>query len=364
MILELINAFGFIFLAEMGDKTQILAMAFASKYSYRKVLLGVFLGSLLNHGLAIVLGTYLTHLIPFETIRFISAMAFTVFGIWSLKLDNEEDDLDKSRSKYGPVMTVATAFFIGELGDKTQLTAITLATRASYPLVVLIGTVMGMIVTSAMGVWVGSKLGKRIPEATVKVISSCVFIVFGLMGLKEFTPHYLMQNNIIAAFLVTLAVIILFMLSKIINSSNLQNTSIKRAADKLYLNTHKIQSSLVGICLCDKGNISCIDNSCTIGRLNELLKEAQEKEEFIIDEEWNIPLCNKKAINYNSLKESLLITIDTCIECPSHSDNCVGNQTRKTLETLYFGKSIDYKGDRQVYINDIKKLDPNFFKTH
>ncbi|MFK5884021.1 MAG: TMEM165/GDT1 family protein, partial [Candidatus Izemoplasma sp.] len=115
MITELLRAFIFIFIAEMGDKTQILAMAFATKYNIKKVLLGIFIGSLLNHGLAVLLGNSLTRIIDPSTLQIIAGFAFILFALWSLKMNDDEESV-KKKVKYGPVVTVSIAFFIGELG--------------------------------------------------------------------------------------------------------------------------------------------------------------------------------------------------------------------------------------------------------
>src|SRR5690625_3022346 len=97
MIYEMGRAALLIFLAELGDKTQILAMAFALQYSVRQVLAGVALGSFLNHGLAVIIGAYLAHIIPLASIRLGSAVLFLVFGLWTLRPEeNEESDTTKS----------------------------------------------------------------------------------------------------------------------------------------------------------------------------------------------------------------------------------------------------------------------------
>ncbi|MCC5911770.1 MAG: TMEM165/GDT1 family protein [Clostridiaceae bacterium] len=359
MTYELIQAFFFIIMAEMGDKTQMLAMAFATKYSLRKVLLGVLLGSALNHGLAAVLGSYLTYFIPISTIQLLAACAFIGFGIWSLKIDDEEEDGPSYR--FGPVLTVAAAFFMGEMGDKTQLTVITLSSQANYPLFILIGTVAGMIVTSALGVFVGSKLGRKIPEVGLKLISSFVFIMFGLVGLRETVPVEYTTLPMVTGFLVALIGIILWMLRNILNRPTLEDTPYKRAASELYLNTQRVQEALLKVYQENTACSGCDRNQCTMLCLNDRLAEAQRKEKFIIEREWDIPLCKDKLCDSTNVKESLIETINTCLECPAHEKNCVGNQTRKTLEKLYFGKSIPFNGNRQEYYAHIKKIDPQFW---
>lgn len=153
MIKELIRAFLLIFAAEMGDKTQIIAMTFATQYLVREVLMGVTLGVFLNHGIAILLGSFISKVMPMNVIQIIAGFLFIIFGINALKIDEDEDV--ESKKEISPIITVALAFFIGELGDKTQLTAMTLAAEANYPFFILIGTTLGMIATSSLGIlWV------------------------------------------------------------------------------------------------------------------------------------------------------------------------------------------------------------------
>ena len=138
--------------AEMGDKSQILAMTFATRYTIRQVMLGVFFGILLNHGIAVALGTSLSLIISLDIVRALAGVVFVIFALLTLaKMD--EDDLESTNNhRYGPVATVSMAVFISELGDKTQLATITLASSSQYPLFVLAGTVSGMVITSAIGI--------------------------------------------------------------------------------------------------------------------------------------------------------------------------------------------------------------------
>ena len=137
----------------MGDKTQILAMTFAFA-SCKKVLIGIGLGVFLNHGLAVILGSYLSRMIPISTLQMIAGAAFIGFAFWTLKPEKEGEE-NELRMQFGPVATVSLAFFLGELGDKTQLTAITMAADAKYPLMILAGTVSGMAATGALGIIIG-----------------------------------------------------------------------------------------------------------------------------------------------------------------------------------------------------------------
>ena len=196
MIKEYIKALFLILMAEMGDKTQILALAFATRYGVAQVLTGVFIGALLNHGLAVILGAYLSVLFPLEIIQIVAGFIFIAFALWTLKIeDNEEENVTTNKS---PIFTVALAFFIGELGDKTQLTAITLSADAKFPLAILFGTVSGMVIVSAMGIYVGCKICKKIPEVTIKMISAVIFLYFGVCKLYQSLPEkYLLSKNIL-----------------------------------------------------------------------------------------------------------------------------------------------------------------------
>lgn len=211
MIQELLKALMLIFVAEMGDKTQILAMAFATRFKVKKVLLGIGIGSLLNHGLAVLLGNMLTRIVPINTIQMIAGMAFVVFSLWTLKSDDYDDD-DEVKIKFGPTTTVAIAFFLGELGDKTQLTAVTLAVDANYPIMILMGTVAGMIVTGGIGIFIGKKLGDRIPEIAIKIIASSVFMIFGLQKLYTTVPKELLQPIYVIPFTIFLGAVMIMML--------------------------------------------------------------------------------------------------------------------------------------------------------
>ncbi|QXM06851.1 TMEM165/GDT1 family protein [Crassaminicella indica] len=211
MLQEFIRSLFLIFIAEMGDKTQILAMAFATRFKVYQVLLGVFIGSFLNHGIAVALGTYLSKLISINTIQIIAGFLFVGFALWTLKMDEEDEEENKGKN-YGPVLTVALAFFIGELGDKTQLTAITLSVDANFPIFVLLGTVSGMVFTSALGIFVGSKIGEKVSEFTMKWVAASIFMFFGIEKLYKTLPEeYLTTVNISIFFIVIIVSIYLLL---------------------------------------------------------------------------------------------------------------------------------------------------------
>ena len=122
----------FVTLAEMGDKTQLLAMAFATRFPAPTVLAAVFVATLLNHALAVAAGRLLTTVIPLDVISLTAALSFILFGLWTIRGDTLEGE-DQRHSSFGPFLTVAIAFFLAELGDKTQLATISLAVKYSDP---------------------------------------------------------------------------------------------------------------------------------------------------------------------------------------------------------------------------------------
>ena len=198
----------FVVLAEMGDKTQLLAMAFATKFAWQTVMWGVFAATVLNHLFAVVVGSYLTAFFPMQYIQLTAAASFIIFGLWTIrgdKLDGEDKDTKRS-----PFWTVAIAFFIAEMGDKTQLATIALAAQFNTVLPVWMGTTAGMMIADGIGIIIGIVLGKRIPERAVKWFAAIVFILFGLAGLYEFAPQeYVTATSITVTLALTLLAIYL-----------------------------------------------------------------------------------------------------------------------------------------------------------
>src|SRR5690606_32685181 len=120
------------------------------------------------------LGSSLSLIVSLDKVRIASGVLFVLFALLTLA-KADDDELESAESnRYGPVLTVAMAVFISELGDKTQLATITLAGGAQYPLLVLAGTVSGMVMTSAIGILIGSRMGERVPEFAMRVVSALV----------------------------------------------------------------------------------------------------------------------------------------------------------------------------------------------
>jgi len=174
---------GAVVLAEMGDKTQLLAMAFATKYRASKVMIGVLIATILNHALAVALGSYITRFESAQVwIQGLAALSFIFFGLWTIRGDKLEGEENRT-TKYGAIVTVAVAFFFAEMGDKTQLATIALAAKFSVdPVWVLLGTLTGMMIADAIGIFVGVVMCKNISGRKIKLVSAGAFILFGFIG--------------------------------------------------------------------------------------------------------------------------------------------------------------------------------------
>jgi Ca2+/H+ antiporter, TMEM165/GDT1 family len=179
-------------LAEMGDKTQLLAMAFASRFRWQTVMWGVFVATAANHLFAVLVGNYLTNIIPINYIKIAASASFIIFGLWTIRGDTLEGE-DK-RFSFSPFWTVAIAFFIAEMGDKTQLATVALAAEFNTIVPVWTGTTAGMLIADAIGIGAGIVLHKNIPEKKIKWFAALVFIAFGLWGLYEAVFNGVMQK--------------------------------------------------------------------------------------------------------------------------------------------------------------------------
>jgi Ca2+/H+ antiporter, TMEM165/GDT1 family len=174
-------SFLFIAIAEMGDKTQLIALSLATRYKPLKVILGIFLGTLVSFSLSAFLGDRIGLLIPLQYLRIIVGVSFIVFGFWTIKGENGRMDKEKNNGRFDPVLTVAVAFFLAEIGDKTQLATVSLAAKYHSFFGVWLGSVSGMVVADGLAIIVGIFAGKKLPEKVIRYISAAAFIIFGLI---------------------------------------------------------------------------------------------------------------------------------------------------------------------------------------
>jgi putative Ca2+/H+ antiporter (TMEM165/GDT1 family) len=179
-------SFGIIFVAELGDKSQLIALAFAAGYRALPSLVGISLATAVVHAVSVGIGTALGVALPVRAINVVSAFSFFAFAAWTLRGDRLDDDeaARVDRSTRSAVIAASVAFFLAELGDKTMLATITLATKEGL-LGTWAGSTLGMVTADALAIGVGQQLGSRLPERAIKVGASVTFVVFGIVLLGE-----------------------------------------------------------------------------------------------------------------------------------------------------------------------------------
>ncbi len=204
---EFLQALLLVVVAEMGDKTQLLAMAMAGKYKVKQVMAGVLVATILNHAMAVAAGTYLSSLIPLNNVKIAAALAFIIFGLWTLRGDKIDDE-DGKKHKFGPIVTVAIAFFIAEMGDKTQLMTIAIAAQSHFPIFVLMGTTAGMLIADGIGIIGGAWLAKHIPEVYIKWVAGIIFMIFGTITLYGTVPAAMTAPVFIISYFLVIGILV------------------------------------------------------------------------------------------------------------------------------------------------------------
>lgn len=183
---------GIVFVAEMGDKTQLVAMAFVAKYGVWKVLAGISAAIILNSALAVLLGEGLSRIVPFATLQIIAGLGFLGFGLWSLRCDNCDCDTNCPETR-SPFWTVFGAFFVAELGDKTQLVTMGLTTQQGAPMLTFLGASLGLIAAGALGIFLSGFISKFIPARTMSLGAAAIFMLFGTISLYGSLPTHLIN---------------------------------------------------------------------------------------------------------------------------------------------------------------------------
>lgn len=177
-----------IFVAELGDKSQLMAMTFAARYRARDVLIGITAATALVHLASVAIGALIGGAFADyqDWIAIAAGIAFIVFGAWTLRGDElTEEEASKARGATGAaILAVGGAFFLAELGDKTMLATITLATREGW-FGTWLGSTLGMVAADALAILVGAVLGKHLPEKAIKYGAAALFVLFGLVLIAE-----------------------------------------------------------------------------------------------------------------------------------------------------------------------------------
>lgn len=169
-------------LAEMGDKTQLLSFVLAARFrgQHVAIIAGIFIATVLNHLLAAWLGHWVGSSLDPAIMRWVLGLAFIAFACWALIPDRLDED-EQPRTAAGAFLTTVIAFFIAEMGDKTQLATVALGAQYANLLAVTLGTTLGMMVANVPAVLLGEKLMQRFPLAKVRFAAAALFFVFGLL---------------------------------------------------------------------------------------------------------------------------------------------------------------------------------------
>ena len=177
---------GVVALAEMGDKTQLLAFILAARFKRPlPIVLGILFATLLNHGLAGALGTWITTVISADFLRWVLGGSFIGMAIWTLIPDKIEEEETQIASKLGVFGATFITFFLAEMGDKTQIATIALAAHYAAPVMVIAGTTMGMLIADVPAVFIGNKFAEKISMRLVHSIAAAIFAVMGVLTLMK-----------------------------------------------------------------------------------------------------------------------------------------------------------------------------------
>ncbi|MBC7711351.1 MAG: TMEM165/GDT1 family protein [Rhizobacter sp.] len=177
---------GVVALAEIGDKTQLLAFVLAAKFCKPwPIVAGIFVATLLNHAGAGALGSWIMASVGPNVLRWVLGLGFIAMAAWTLVPDkfDENDVASANRSRYGVFGTTVVAFFLAEMGDKTQIATIALAAQFNAFYAVVAGTTLGMMIANVPAVFLGSKIANRIPVRLVHSIAALIFLAMGVATL-------------------------------------------------------------------------------------------------------------------------------------------------------------------------------------
>ena len=175
---------GVVALAEIGDKTQLLAFILAARFKRPyPIIAGILCATIVNHGLAGALGAWITTVISPQTLRWVLGASFIGMAIWTLIPDKIEEEETQIAKKWGVFGATLITFFLAEMGDKTQIATVALAANYAAPVMVVIGTTLGMLIADVPAVFVGNKFADKIPMKLVHSIAAGIFALLGILTL-------------------------------------------------------------------------------------------------------------------------------------------------------------------------------------
>jgi putative Ca2+/H+ antiporter (TMEM165/GDT1 family) len=185
MILEsFLVSTGVVALAEIGDKTQLLAFILAARFKKPlPIVLGILAATIVNHGLAGAVGAWITASVSPGILRWVLGLSFIGMAIWTMIPDEIEEEETQVAKRFGVFGATLITFFLAEMGDKTQLATVAMAAHYGTPVTVVAGTTLGMLIADVPAVFVGDKLASKIPMKLVHTIAAAIFALLGIATL-------------------------------------------------------------------------------------------------------------------------------------------------------------------------------------
>ena len=175
---------GVVALAEIGDKTQLLAFILAARFKKPlPIIAGIFCATLVNHGLAGALGAFITSALSPGVLRWVLGASFIAMAVWTMIPDRIEEDETQVATRFGVFGATLVTFFLAEMGDKTQVATVAMAAHYGQPVLVVAGTTLGMLIADVPAVFLGRNLAQRIPMKLVHSIAAAIFAVLGVATL-------------------------------------------------------------------------------------------------------------------------------------------------------------------------------------
>ena len=177
---------GVVALAEIGDKTQLLAFILAARFKKPlPIVAGILCATLVNHGLAGALGAWITSVANPEVMRWVVGLSFIGMAVWTMIPDKIEEEETQVAMNFGVLGATLVTFFLAEMGDKTQIATVALAAHYGTPMMVIAGTTLGMLIADLPAVFIGNKFAAKIPMKLVHSIAAAIFAVMGLLTLLK-----------------------------------------------------------------------------------------------------------------------------------------------------------------------------------
>jgi putative Ca2+/H+ antiporter (TMEM165/GDT1 family) len=182
----LFTSMGVVALAEIGDKTQLLAFVLAARFKKPvPIILAILCATLVNHGLAGALGAWITSVLTPETLRWVVGVSFLGMAVWTMIPDKIEEEETQAAKHFGVFSATLVTFFLAEMGDKTQIATVAMAAHFPNPVMVVIGTTLGMLIADVPAVLVGDRFSKKIPMKLVHSIAAAMFALMGVLALLK-----------------------------------------------------------------------------------------------------------------------------------------------------------------------------------